>query len=90
MLSLDTRPRPNAQVVGRQLDKEAVLVLPDQRQVKVLNAVAARIWALTDGTRTVREIAHLIEQEYAVTPQQAEADTLAFMAQLLAKGLAEI
>jgi hypothetical protein len=41
-------------VRGRRLEHEAVVVLPDKGEVKVLNEVGAQIWALADGTRSVR------------------------------------
>ncbi|MBI5563303.1 MAG: PqqD family protein [Chloroflexi bacterium] len=87
MLNLDSKPKPNASVQGRQLEDEAVLVLPDKGEVKVLNEVGARIWALTDGRRSVREIAATISAEYQVEQSVAEAYTMEFIAQLAAKGL---
>ncbi len=87
MINLDSRPRLNASVQGRQLEKEAVLVLPDKGEVKVLNEVGARIWQLIDGCRTVREIAAEVCTEYSVTQTAAEADTVEFISQLAAKGL---
>ncbi len=87
MLTLDSRPKPNASVQGRQLENEAVLVLPDKGEVKVLNEVGARLWALTDGHHTVREMAAAICAEYQVEQSVAESDTLEFVSQLAAKGL---
>jgi hypothetical protein len=87
MLTLDSRPRPNNSVQGRQLENEAVLVLPERGEVKVLNEVGARLWALTDGRHTVREMAATVCAEYHVEPSVAEADTLEFLSQLAAKGL---
>jgi hypothetical protein len=87
MLNLDSKPKPNASVQGRQLENEAVLVLPDKGEVKVLNEVGARIWALTNGRQSVRQIAATISAEYQVEQSVAEADTLEFVAQLAAKGL---
>ena len=69
------------------VDDEAVLVLPEQGQVKVLNPVGASIWALADGSRTVREIAAALCAEYAVERAEAEADALAFVSRLEAKGI---
>ena len=63
---LDSYPVPNSKVVGRIVDNEAVLVLPEQGQVKVLNEVGARVWKLTDGSITAREIAGKISAEYQV------------------------
>jgi len=85
--TLDSYPAPNPNVRGRVIENEAVLVLPDRGQVKVLNQVGASIWQLADGTRTVREIAAVICAEYAVEQAEAEADTLAFVAELEGKGI---
>ena len=59
------------------MEQEAVIVLPDKGEVKVLNEVGARIWALADGSRSVREIAATIASLYDVPPSQAEAGKLA-------------
>ncbi|HEY0607717.1 MAG TPA: PqqD family protein [Herpetosiphonaceae bacterium] len=69
-------------IVGQILNDEAVLLIPGKGEVKVLNAVGARIWSLVDGSRTLTQIAAAIAAEYAVEPAQAEADTLAFVAEL--------
>ncbi len=86
-LTLNSFPVPAEHVRGRRLDQEAVVVLPDRGEVKVLNEVGAQIWALADGSRTVQEIAAAICQEYDVPPAVAEADTLSFLATLQQKGL---
>jgi hypothetical protein len=86
-LQLDSYPAPAEQARGRRLEHEAVVVLPDKGQVKVLNEVGAQIWMLADGTRTVREIIVAVCHEYDVSPTVAEADTLKFLAELQQKGL---
>ena len=82
MLSTTLYVAPQPGIVGQILNDEAVLLLPSKGEVKVLNAVGARIWSLVDGTRTIAQIAAQVAAEYAVTPPQAEADTLAFVAEL--------
>lgn len=79
---LDSIPVMDPTVVGRIVDQEAVLVLPEQGQVKVLNPVGARIWTMIDGIRTIREIAALISQEYEVALLQAEDDAIQFICDL--------
>jgi hypothetical protein len=83
MITLDSYPTPNPTVAGSIVEGEAVLVLPEQGQVKVLNEVGARVWSLADGTRTVRDIVAVICAEYDVEPTRAEADTLGFLAELV-------
>lgn len=88
-VSLETYPRPAVTARGRLLEREAVIVLPDKGEVKVLNEVGARIWALADGSRSVREIAAEISRQYDVSAAQAETDTLLFLRELREKALIE-
>lgn len=87
MMTTDTRPSASPTVVGRLTAGEAVLVLPAQGEVKVLNEVGARIWSLVDGSRTVGQIAAAIGAEYDVEPGQAETDVLEFLTELERKGI---
>lgn len=87
MVNLDVVPAPNPKVIGRIVNNEAVLVLPDIGKVKVLNEVGARIWSLVDGTLSLRQIAALICTEYQVSQAEAEADTQAFLDDLAGRGV---
>ena len=81
-------PRPG--VVGQVIDGEAVLVLPERGEVKVLNPVGARIWQLAGGRRTLGDIVDIICAEYTVEPAQAQADVLEFAAELERKGVVRL
>ena len=87
MIPMDSYAVPNPAVVGRLVEGEAVLVLPEQGQVKVLNEVGARVWILADGARTLRQIAAALCDEYDVNQAQAEAAVIAFVAQLAERGI---
>jgi len=80
-------PYPAPNLVGRVVGDEAILVLPGQGQVKVLNEVGARIWSLADGSRTVGQIAQEIRQEFEVEEAQADADVQYFVDVLVQKGI---
>jgi hypothetical protein len=86
-LTLNSCPVPAEHARSRYLEQEAVVVLPDQGEVKVLNEVGARIWALADGSRTVRDIVAALCAEFEALPGVVEADTLKFLAELYQKGL---
>ncbi len=87
MLTTQTIPTPNPDVIGQRMEDEAVIVTAASGTVKVLNDVGARIWELADGQRTVADIAATIAGEYDVDPSQAQTDTLAFVAELVRRGI---
>jgi hypothetical protein len=89
-LTLNSCPAPAEHVRSRHLEQEAVVVLPDKGEVKVLNEVGARIWTLADGSRTVRDIIAALCAEFEAPPVVVEADTLKFLAELQQKGLITI
>jgi hypothetical protein len=76
-------PVLHPQVAARIIGGEAVIVLPENSQVNVLNEVGSRIWELIDGTRSVDEITEIIVAEYEVTVRQAELDTDEFIQELV-------
>ena len=86
-LTLNSCPAPAEHARSRHLEQEAVVVLPDKGEVKVLNEVGARIWALADGSRTVCDIIAALCAEFEAPPVVVEADTLKFLAELQQKGL---
>lgn len=77
-------------IVGRLVGEEAVVILPEKGQVKVLNEVGARIWTLADGRNTIRDIINAICEEYKVPTEQAEADVLDFIRLLIDKNVLEL
>lgn len=78
------------QAVARIVDGEAVVVEPGNGLVNIINAVGTRIWELTDGKRTVREIAARVAGDFDVPRAQALADALEFIRDLEEKGLVTI
>ena len=90
MIPMDSYAVPNPAVVGSLVEGEAVLVLPQQGQVKVLNEVGARIWSLADGARTLRQITAALCDEYDVSQAQVEADVSDFVAQLAERGIVSL
>jgi hypothetical protein len=87
MNQLDAVPVISSDVIGRQIETEAVLVLASKAQVKVLNETGAFIWSAVDGKRSIKEISKLVSDEFAVDQEQAEQDTLEFVLDLKDKGI---
>ncbi len=90
MLPLDSYPIPNPTIVSRLLEGEAVLVLPEAGKVEVLNDVGARIWVLADGSRSIREIAEALCQEYQVEFLQAQEDACRFIHSLVQRDVYQL
>ena len=70
-------------------DEGGLVVLPGRAEVKVLNPVGSRVYALIDGKRTLGEIVGTIEQEFDVTIDQATADVEEFLSILESEGLVD-
>jgi hypothetical protein len=82
---LDVRPLRHPEVEWRELAGEVVLLAGGGEHD--LNEVGSRIWRLCDGTRTVREIAARVVEEFEVDPGTAERDAAEFIEALLREGL---
>lgn len=68
---IDLVPMPISDIEREIVEGEILLYCPQYEQAVYLNSTAAVIWALCDGTRSVREIIRLIGESYP------EADDLA-------------
>jgi Coenzyme PQQ synthesis protein D (PqqD) len=67
-------PRRNPSAGFRIFEGQAVVVLPDEAEVNVLNEVGARVWELIDGERSVQSIVDQICEEYDMGREQVERD----------------
>lgn len=74
---------------GSQLGAEYVLLDPEGRMLRGLNASAARIWALLDGTRTLAEVAAEVAAAHEGDPARIADEVFAFAQRLIEMGLAD-
>lgn len=86
MLNWDDVLAAASTLVTRESDGELVVVLPEQGKFVVLNATGARVLHLSDGTRTLREIADTLAAEFAADPSQVEGDVMRFAQSLVDRG----
>lgn len=52
-----------------------------------LNEVASRLWELSDGQRTVSDLARVLVDEFEVDPATAERDSTEFVRELVGRKL---
>jgi len=89
-LTIDVRPVRSEDVTFRAVGSEYLLVHMLQKQYHVLNAVAARVWALMAGEIPVREIAQAIADEYGEDPERVQQDVLETVQGFEALGLVRV
>lgn len=80
-----TRPRRNPDAQFRNVGDETLVLHTLLKQYHVLNSVAARIWQLADGERTVAQIADAVAEEYRHDRDEVRRDVMETL-----EGLAEL
>ena len=70
----------------RVIDDQGAVISSSVLRVRVLNAVATRVWELCDG-RTLDDIVAHVVAEFEVEEQQARGDVEAFLRDLGQRGM---
>ena len=76
--------------VSSDLGGEAAILQLTSGVYYGLNTVGARIWALLQQPRTVRDIRDTLLAEYDVTPERLEADLFDLLGKLATEQLIEV
>lgn len=89
-LADDVRPQRAPAMAWQTVAGETILFHVDAGQLLGVNAVAAHIWSLLDGARTVRELAQAVVERFEIDDATASADVRAFLSALLRAGAIEL
>lgn len=89
-ISIDSRVRPNGDLLCSDLDGEAVILDLSSGVYFGLNAVGARVWELLQGGRDLRSVRDALLEEFDVAPERCEADLLEVVGRMVAGGLARV
>jgi hypothetical protein len=81
----DKYPDKSPLTAARLMDGEAVVVVPQDNEVKILNEVGSRIWELLDGRRDINRICSIISSEFVVSYDEAVEDIVEFINELCEK-----
>ena len=87
MISLDQIVRRNEKTASRVLAGEAIVLTPQNSKIHSFNETGSRIWELLAEEPTVRKVVAQIRSEFEVGEEQAQADVIAFLEELVAKGM---
>lgn len=77
-------------VLFTSMGEDAVLLHVQRGDYYSLNKVGARLWVLADGTRTVKDLARLITEEFDITQDAAENDIAELVEQLAKEELIKV
>ncbi|MCG8429591.1 MAG: PqqD family protein [Candidatus Omnitrophica bacterium] len=83
-------PRHSREAASRIIEGEAVVVMPREGVVRVLNETGARIWQLSDGSRSLDEIARCLQGEFEVPLEQLNDDLRGFVREMAESGMMEL
>ncbi|PKN86386.1 MAG: hypothetical protein CVU46_07830 [Chloroflexi bacterium HGW-Chloroflexi-8] len=86
-MQLSLIPSKNVNIQYRNIELQAVLVIPQEGKVKVLNHVGAFIWDKIDGIHTIKELIDHIIREFEVNEDQAAKDVIYFLNLLKEKNM---
>jgi len=78
-MQLSLIPSKNDSIQHKNIELQAVLVMPCEGKVKVLNQVGAFIWDKIDGIRTIEELVEDTIREFDVNEDQAAKDIINFL-----------
>jgi len=79
-------PLRNPDIVARKEEKEALLFNPADGNMLCVNSTGTVIWDLSDGTKTIPEMAAAIADQYEINVDQAEKDCRSYLADIERSG----
>jgi hypothetical protein len=74
--------KPSAQVIGRRLDDELVLVHLSTNRIYALNTTGARLWELLESGTTVEKVVETMLEEFEVDEAQLRGELAVLLAML--------
>jgi hypothetical protein len=94
-MNLNRKFRKKESIANRHIADESFLVPicgqpEDMQKVFILNSLADFIWQHLDGEHTLQQLIHAVGEQFEVDAEQARADTVEFVEQLLEQNLLEL
>lgn len=86
-ITLNTTIKRNPELVASDMDGETVMMSIDNGEYFGLDPVGSRIWTLIENQIRIDKLIEQLLEEFDVTKEQCELDTLEFLNQLQDKNL---
>ena len=87
VITLDTSVQRAAGFTTAPVDDELMMLNVEQGAYYSLDPIAAEIWNMLEKPARVRELAEQLQKRYDVTPEQCQADVLAFLEEMHGNGM---
>lgn len=88
-IELSQKISRHSDILSAEIGGEAVMMSIEKGAYFGLNPIATRIWDLIDQPQTIAELIAVITEEYDVSDEQCAADVQEFVADMIAKGIAQ-
>ena len=75
-------PVKSRDAASRIIDNQAVIVIPQEGLVRVLNHTGTKIWSLLDGKNNIKYIVKKLLGEFEISLAEARKDVLVFLNEL--------
>jgi hypothetical protein len=72
----EKKPLKNKNTISRQIENETLVLDLRTKQYHILNETAGKIWELSDGEHTVKDIAEEICKEFDASVDVVKEDVL--------------
>jgi len=89
-LTLDTIIRRSDALLSTNLGDDVVMMDIEQGAYYGLEAVAARIWTLTEQPVSVGSLCDRLVAEYQIAPEQCREEVLAFVSELIGRQIVQV
>ncbi len=86
-IALKTTIKRNPELVSTDVDGEKVMMSIENGEYFGLDSVGSRIWELIENPIKVEELVNLLIDEFDVSKEKCEIDTIEFLNELMEKKL---
>lgn len=86
-MNLHTRIVRSPELISAPVQEELVMFNAETGKYYNLNAVAATVWQRLENPVTVKALCAELTDNYEISPERCQAEILAFLVKLEAKGL---
>jgi hypothetical protein len=87
VITLDTSIQRATGFTTAPVDDELMMLNVERGAYYSLDPIAAEIWNMLEKPARVLELAEQLQKRYAVTPEQCQADVLAFLEEMHGNGM---